>query len=89
MCMELVKDFAKKNFPRVKMLDYALEVEEVTSSKKDTPMILNVNGCTAICFCDLLSNAATNTIHVFVLACIVLVLRSDSVYCCCGVVPIQ
>jgi ATP citrate (pro-S)-lyase len=34
-------------------LDYALAVEEVTSAKKDT-LILNVDGCIAVCFCDLL-----------------------------------
>ncbi|KNZ58663.1 ATP citrate (Pro-S)-lyase, partial [Puccinia sorghi] len=56
MRVELVKDFAKKNFPSVEMLDYALAVEDVTSSKKDT-LILNVDGCIAVCFCDLLKNS--------------------------------
>jgi ATP citrate (pro-S)-lyase len=56
MRVELVKDFAKKNFPSVEMLDYALAVEDVTSSKKDT-LILNVDGCIAVCFCDLLRNS--------------------------------
>lgn len=43
------------------MLDYALAVEDVTSSKKDT-LILNVDGCIAVCFVDLLraSGAFTN-----------------------------
>ncbi|MBW0531202.1 hypothetical protein O181_070917 [Austropuccinia psidii MF-1] len=56
MRVELVKDFARKNFPSLDMLDYALAVEDVTSSKKDT-LILNVDGCIAVCFCDLLRNS--------------------------------
>lgn len=43
----------KKNFPSCKMLDYALAVETVTTSKKDN-LILNVDGCVAVCFVDLL-----------------------------------
>ncbi|KAH9822648.1 citrate synthase-like protein [Melampsora americana] len=56
MRVELVKDFARKHFPSNEMLDYALAVEDVTSSKKDT-LILNVDGCIAVCFCDLLRNS--------------------------------
>ncbi|CAH7669494.1 ATP-citrate synthase [Phakopsora pachyrhizi] len=56
MRVELVKDFVRKNFPSTEMLDYALAVEDVTSSKKDT-LILNVDGCIAVCFCDLLRNS--------------------------------
>ena len=33
--MELVKEYARKNFPSDSLLDYALGVEEVTTSKKD------------------------------------------------------
>ncbi|GAA5953629.1 hypothetical protein JCM21900_003367 [Sporobolomyces salmonicolor] len=51
--VELVKNFAFKNFPNTSMLEYALAVEDVTSAKKDT-LILNVDGCIAVCFCDLL-----------------------------------
>ncbi len=35
--------------------DYALEVEKVTTSKKDN-LILNVDGCIGICFVDMLRN---------------------------------
>ena len=42
------------------MLDYALAVEEVTSSKKDT-LILNVDGCIAVCFVDLLRDSGAFT----------------------------
>lgn len=40
----------------MQMLDYALAVEDVTSSKKDT-LILNVDGCIAVCFVDLLRSS--------------------------------
>lgn len=53
--MELVKDYVKSSFPSTKLLDYALAVEEVTTSKKDN-LILNVDGCIAVCFVDLLRN---------------------------------
>ncbi|KAL2354427.1 ATP citrate lyase subunit 1 [Cryomyces antarcticus] len=53
--VELVKEFVKKNFPSCKMLDYAIAVETVTTSKKDN-LILNVDGAVAVCFVDLLRN---------------------------------
>ncbi|KAI9794347.1 MAG: citrate synthase [Peltula sp. TS41687] len=53
--VELVKEFVKKRFPSSKLLDYALAVETVTTSKKDN-LILNVDGCVAVCFVDLLRN---------------------------------
>lgn len=51
--VELVKEFVKKSFPSCKLLDYALAVESVTTAKKDN-LILNVDGCVAVCFVDLL-----------------------------------
>lgn len=53
--MELVKEYVKKKFPACKLLDYAIAVETVTTSKKDN-LILNVDGCVAVCFVDLLRN---------------------------------
>lgn len=53
--VELVKDYAHKNFPSTTLLDYALAVETVTTSKKDN-LILNVDGAVAVCFVDLLRN---------------------------------
>ncbi|KAI9731404.1 MAG: citrate synthase [Cirrosporium novae-zelandiae] len=53
--VELVKDFVLRKFPNHKLLDYALAVETVTTSKKDN-LILNVDGCVAVCFVDLLRN---------------------------------
>ncbi|KAL7268990.1 ATP citrate lyase subunit 1 [Rhizina undulata] len=53
--VELVKEFVLKRFPSHKLLDYALAVESVTTSKKDN-LILNVDGCVAVCFVDLIRN---------------------------------
>ncbi|RKF83605.1 putative ATP-citrate synthase subunit 1 [Golovinomyces cichoracearum] len=53
--VELVKEFVKKRFPTCKMLEYALAVESVTTSKKDN-LILNVDGVVAVCFVDLMRN---------------------------------
>ena len=55
MRVTLVKEYCKANFPSTKLLDYALAVETVTTSKKDN-LILNVDGCIAVCFVDLLRN---------------------------------
>ncbi|TPX10004.1 uncharacterized protein E0L32_008851 [Thyridium curvatum] len=53
--VELVKEYVKAKFPNHKLLDYALAVETVTTSKKDN-LILNVDGCVAVCFVDLMRN---------------------------------
>jgi len=53
--VELVKEYVLANFPNHKLLDYALAVESVTTSKKDN-LILNVDGCIAVCFVDLVRN---------------------------------
>jgi len=34
--VELLKNYAKKNLPSTELLDYALEVEKVTTAKKET-----------------------------------------------------
>jgi ATP citrate (pro-S)-lyase len=51
--VELVKEYVLASFPNHKLLDYALAVESVTTSKKDN-LILNVDGCVAVCFVDLM-----------------------------------
>lgn len=58
--VELVKNYVTKHFPSHDTLDYALAVEDVTSSKKDT-LILNVDGCIAVCFVDLLRHSGAFT----------------------------
>merc|ERR1712137_194275 len=56
MRVELVKQFSQKNFPEGKVLKFALGVEEVTTSKKAN-LILNVDGCIAVCFVDMLRSS--------------------------------
>lgn len=58
--VELVKEYVRKNFPSHSLLDYALAVEKVTTAKKDT-LILNVDGCIAVCFVDLLRDSGSFT----------------------------
>lgn len=48
-----LKALVTKSFPSHKLLDYALEVEAITTQKKGT-LILNVDGCIGITFVDLL-----------------------------------
>jgi ATP citrate (pro-S)-lyase len=55
MRVQIVKEYAKKHFPSTPVLDFALQVEQVTTKKKAT-LILNVDGCIAACFVDLLRN---------------------------------
>ncbi|MFH1654307.1 MAG: citrate/2-methylcitrate synthase [Pseudomonadota bacterium] len=50
-----LKKFCRKHFPKTELLDYALEVEALTTSKKGN-LILNVDGCIGICFVDLLKS---------------------------------
>ena len=51
----ILKEYAKKHFKSTLLLDYALEVEKITTAKKDN-LILNVDGCIGICFVDMLRN---------------------------------
>ncbi len=58
MRVTIMKEYAKKHFKSTPLLDYALEVEKVTTAKKDN-LILNVDGCIGICFVDMLRNEMT------------------------------
>jgi ATP citrate (pro-S)-lyase len=49
----ILKTYAKKHFKSTEVLDYALEVEKITTAKRDN-LILNVDGCVGVCFVDLL-----------------------------------
>ncbi|KAK6845593.1 CoA-ligase [Apiospora arundinis] len=60
--VELVKEYVLAKFPSHKLLDYALAVESVTTSKKDN-LILNVDGCIAVCFVDLMRNCGAFTLE--------------------------
>ncbi len=53
--VKLLKEFVLNNFEKHPFLDYALEVEKITTSKRNN-LILNVDGCIGICFMDLLEN---------------------------------
>ncbi len=53
--VQLLISFARSNFPRTELLDYALDVERLTTAKKGT-LILNVDGCIGILFLDLMSS---------------------------------
>ncbi len=55
-----LKAFCKKNFKNTELLSYALEVEQITSSKKGN-LILNVDGCIGICFVDMLASTGSFT----------------------------
>ena len=53
--VELLKNYAKKNFPSTELLDYALEVEKVTTAKKEN-LILNVDGTIGVLLVDMFRN---------------------------------
>merc|ERR1711988_1822644 len=55
MRVEIIKEYAKKNFKSTPVLDFALGVEQVTT-KKRANLILNVDGCIAVCFVDMLKS---------------------------------
>ncbi len=54
--VELLKEYAFKNFPKYPLLEYALEVEKVTTKKKDN-LILNVDGAIGILSVDMMHAA--------------------------------
>ncbi|KAL6103206.1 acly [Pungitius sinensis] len=53
MRVQILKDFVKQHFPSTQLLDYALDVEKITTSKKPN-LILNVDGFIGVAFVDLL-----------------------------------
>jgi len=53
MRVEIIKNFAKKEFKETPILDFALAVEQLTTRKRAN-LILNVDGCIACCFTDML-----------------------------------
>ncbi|EDV27248.1 uncharacterized protein TRIADDRAFT_22398 [Trichoplax adhaerens] len=56
----ILKHYVKSNFPSTPLLDYAIEVEKITTSKRPN-LILNVDGCIGVCFVDLLRNCGAFT----------------------------
>ncbi|MHA1110218.1 MAG: citrate/2-methylcitrate synthase [Promethearchaeota archaeon] len=53
--VKLLKEFVMTNFEKHPHLDFALEVEKITTSKRNN-LILNVDGCIGITFLDMLEN---------------------------------
>ena len=51
--VSIVKDYVLSNFPNCETLKYAMEVEKITTAKKDN-LILNVDGAVGVAFVDLL-----------------------------------
>jgi ATP citrate (pro-S)-lyase len=49
----IIKEYAKKNFVNTAVLDFALQVEQITT-KKRANLILNVDGCIAVSFVDMI-----------------------------------
>jgi len=49
----IIKEYAKKHFQSTPVLDFALEVEQLTTRKRAN-LILNVDGCIAVCFVDMI-----------------------------------
>ena len=58
MRVSIIKNYVKKHFKTTTVLDYALEVEKLTTGKRDN-LILNVDGVIGICFVDLLRSELT------------------------------
>jgi ATP citrate (pro-S)-lyase len=56
----ILKEYALKHFPSNNILNYALEVEKITTSKKNN-LILNVDGCVGTSFVDLLRGCGAFT----------------------------
>lgn len=60
MRVKLIKEFVLENFPARPLVEYALEVEKITTSKKPN-LILNVDGMIACAFVDMLRNSGSFT----------------------------
>ncbi|XP_070566811.1 ATP-citrate synthase-like [Ptychodera flava] len=60
MRVVILKEYAQANFPATPLLNYALDVEKVTTAKKPN-LILNVDGFIGVAFVDLLRNCGCFT----------------------------
>jgi ATP citrate (pro-S)-lyase len=58
--VEIIKKYALENFQDNTVLKFALAVEQVTTKKKAN-LILNVDGCIAVCFVDMLRGCGAFT----------------------------
>lgn len=55
MRVTIIKEFAKTHFTSTALLDFALDVEKITTGKRNN-LILNVDGCIGICQVDMLNS---------------------------------
>jgi ATP-citrate lyase alpha-subunit len=53
MRVKLLEEWAFTNLPKHELLDFALDVEQITTAKRNN-LILNVDGCVGIVFVDIL-----------------------------------
>ncbi|XP_014228463.1 ATP-citrate synthase [Trichogramma pretiosum] len=60
MRVKLIKEYVLENFPTKPLVEYALEVEKITTTKKPN-LILNVDGIIACAFVDMLRNSGSFT----------------------------
>jgi ATP citrate (pro-S)-lyase len=58
--VEIIKRYALEHFTDNKVLEFALAVEQVTTKKKAN-LILNVDGCIAVCFVDMMRSCGAFT----------------------------
>lgn len=58
--VEIIKNYALENFVDNTVLKFALAVEKITTKKKAN-LILNVDGCIAVCFVDLMRSCGAFT----------------------------
>ncbi len=58
--VELLIGYAREHFETTDLLDYALQVEQITTAKKGN-LILNVDGCIGILFLDLMNSCEVFT----------------------------
>ncbi|MCL4131765.1 UNVERIFIED_CONTAM: hypothetical protein GTU68_058027 [Idotea baltica] len=58
--VEIIKAFVQREFPTRPLVDYALSVEKITTSKKPN-LILNVDGIIGVSFVDLLRHSGAFT----------------------------
>lgn len=62
MRVVILKEYVQKHFSATPLLNYALEVEQITTSKKPN-LILNVDGFIGVAFVDLLKNCGCFTVE--------------------------
>lgn len=62
MRVVLLKEFALENFPQTPLINYALEVEKITTSKKPN-LILNVDGIIGLSMVDMLRHSGCFTLE--------------------------